>query len=266
MCKTEQLIGVSCIWPIEGPLISANQLELLKRARIQCVETGVRHDWETSSHIAHTDRLKAIIDSFQEAGITVWSIHMPFGTTIDISHPKHCQGTIELVSQYMEVCAQMGVDKVVVHPSAEPIEDHDRSRRIEYCVQSVKTLYRPDVAIALETLPRTCLMNTAEEVAHILALTEGYAGVCADLNHSHKDSITDMLRTIGDRLLTLHVSDDDGIDEKHWYPTSGVIDWKKVLDTLDEIGYQGCFLYEVRECHENPMAVRNNYEMLRSLS
>jgi sugar phosphate isomerase/epimerase len=40
------------------------------------------------------------------------------------------------------------------------------------------------------------------------------------------------------------VSDRDEINERHWWPGEGILDWVAILDALDEIGYEGDWIYE----------------------
>jgi len=67
--------------------------------------------------------------------------------------------------------------------------------------------------------------------------------------------------------LTLHVSDYDGIEEKHWLPGLGVIDWLEFLNALREAGYQGAFIYEARfdasNMEEAISTIEENYRMLK---
>ena len=53
------------------------------------------------------------------------------------------------------------------------------------------------------------------------------------------------IRKLGSRIVTIHVSDYDLLDEKHWLPGEGKADWKGIITTLREIGYKGPWLYEL---------------------
>lgn len=262
MRPEEWRIGTSWIWPGTGDLMTREQLQRFREADVACVETGVTWEWHAPSYAPQSERLRAVIGAFQDAGITVWSVHVPGGRYIDLSHPDHAQAGIALIAENMAVCAQMGVDKVVVHPSFEPIEDADRPARLACCADAIRKLYRPDVRIAIENLPRTCLCNEASEMHGLLAPLKGTAYACVDVNHCHRHNIVDMLRAVQDQLITVHISDDDGLDEKHWYPGEGVLNWKDILGTLEAIGYAGCFLYELKDRYDDPMRVRENFDML----
>ena len=102
--------------------------------------------------------------------------------------------------------------------------------------------------IALELLPRTCLGHSVEELLSLLEdVDPNTAGVCLDTNHL-MDGFTllpEVVRTLGPRLIALHCSDYDGVDEKHWPPRQGVINWVAFLRALRDVHFPGPFNYEV---------------------
>jgi sugar phosphate isomerase/epimerase len=51
-------------------------------------------------------------------------------------------------------------------------------------------------------------------------------------------------RALRSKLLTLHMSDYDGIDEQHQMPGRGVLDWQAFMQALREAGYAGPYNYE----------------------
>lgn len=60
----------------------------------------------------------------------------------------------------------------------------------------------------------------------------------------------DFLSTVGARITTLHISDYDGIDERHWPPGRGIIEWNLVLESLLSTGYSGPFHLEYSDSPE----------------
>ena len=44
----------------------------------------------------------------------------------------------------------------------------------------------------------------------------------------------------------MHVSDYDFVDERHLLPGEGLNDWPVIVSLLEDAGYDGPFLYEVR--------------------
>jgi sugar phosphate isomerase/epimerase len=61
------------------------------------------------------------------------------------------------------------------------------------------------------------------------------------------------------------MSDYDFLDEKHYFPGNGLIDWKEVVELLEEAGYEGPFLYEggFSPSHWNPAVPFGKYEDAR---
>ncbi len=192
--------------------------------------------------------LGPLMRAIAQSGCEIWSVHLPFGTAYDLSSP--CEHTrrfaVDLYSRMMDCAAEGGARIAVAHPSAEPIAAADRSRHLEQCRRSIEELTARSgggLRLAIECLPRSCLCSTAQET---LALLDGTsAGLCMDTNHPHHEPPADFIRRLAPKLITVHISDDDGVDEKHWMPGRGVIDWADVLDALAAVPYTGAFIYEL---------------------
>ncbi len=189
------------------------------------------------------------------AGIAVNSIHVPFYQdgflTISDPDPRTRQMAMDMARLCLERLDDLGGRCLVIHPSAEPIADGERAGRVAQCVESLRALAAlPGAAparIAVECLPRTCLGHDAGELLGILdAVGKGALGVCVDVNHANlREDVVGATRRYGARILTLHISDNDGLDERHWLPGQGIIPWQEWLGTLVATGYRGPLLYEV---------------------
>jgi sugar phosphate isomerase/epimerase len=100
------------------------------------------------------------------------------------------------------------------------------------------------VTVCVEDLPRSCLGNASAELADILS-ADPRLRVCFDVNHLLKESHADFLRTLGPQIVATHISDYDFVDERHWLPGEGRIDWHALADALDAAGYDGAWNYEL---------------------
>ena len=79
-------------------------------------------------------------------------------------------------------------------------------------------------------------------------MDRGAFGLCLDVNHmmgAHRE-LPRIVEGLGGDLVNLHLSDYDGVDEKHWMPGEGVIDWKGFVAALRRIGYAGPYNYECK--------------------
>ena len=69
--------------------------------------------------------------------------------------------------------------------------------------------------------------------------------ICFDTNHITADKPENVIRELKNKIVTLHVSDFDFVDEKHWIPGDGEINWSEVVKALKDIKYNGVWMYEV---------------------
>ncbi len=185
-------------------------------------------------------------------GVDLWSYHLPYSPfdRIDISalSKEQRKRSIEYFSELMKKASDIGIDKYIVHPSGEPIPESDRAERLKCSKESIYELSKIAVScggkIMVEDLPRTCLGNCSDEVLELSDFSEG-VGVCFDTNHLLFENPADFVKKLGKRICTVHVSDYDFVDEKHWLPGEGKIDWKELIQSIKDINYSGVWLYEI---------------------
>jgi sugar phosphate isomerase/epimerase len=228
--------------------LSYESLKELRAAGIESIEVTVADVMKTPV-AQRAEKCRQIVADAQKAGILLWSGHIPFGRTWDIStaDAKQREQVLGKVREAMEVCAMLKLKKAVIHASAEPIKDDERQTRLAICKDSLRTLTpefaQRQVQLALEDLPRTCLGNTSEEILWLIQGIDGL-GVCFDTNHLLKEKPEDFVRKVGQHIVTLHVSDYDGVDERHWMAGEGIVNWKAVTGALREANYNGPLLFE----------------------
>ena len=213
-----------------------------------------------------------------ESGKRVVSFHIPFSAQDDLSSTDESM-RLRALSRFRALfkeAAFFQAELLVLHPSTEPV---DQSRRSEHQAQLSRSMQELEgeiklagMRLVLENLPRLCMGNTIPELQSMLAGKGTTYGACLDVNHlmDQYQLLPDLVRQLGQQLYTLHISDYDGIDEKHWLPGKGVIDWGKFLRALADIKYQGPFNYEVKINQDMDLAERiaeieSNFAWIKSL-
>lgn len=190
--------------------------------------------------------------SADATGIDLWSMHLPLSQHLDISSldRENNKAALAAYQDMINRGSSVGIGIYVVHPTStpEPILDGERAEKIKHAMACLNQLSEyaatKGVQVALENLPRTCLCNTVAEHRFMLSAHEKL-GACFDLNHCLQENTADFLKGIGDKVITVHVSDRDHINERHWVPGEGIIDWPELMQTFAEIGYRGAWIYEL---------------------
>lgn len=198
------------------------------------------------------NKASEIVKMAADNGVNITSVHLPFGpfSKLDPSaaDPNVAAYIIEKQSELIGAAAEAGIKIAVIHPSGEPYEDSERAERLERAVSVIAQLTeiakKAGVKLALENLPRTCLCRVRSEMRYFLDRIPDL-NVCYDMNHCLLESNIDYIREVGDRIVTLHISDYDFIDERHLLPGLGKNNWSEIIKTLEEINYSGRFLYEL---------------------
>lgn len=250
MKATDWKLGVSSaswVEPKADELMGREMFEAYKEGGIDCIE--ISPDPYKYNFIDFNKTYKLA----KEYGIELWSFHLtytpyiqndPSGLTKEIR-----DNTVAMQSEYIKKAMDIGIKNFVIHPSSEPNKDEDRDIRIEYAKESLSRL--ADVAekcgggvIAVENVPRTCLGNCSNEILRLLA-DDNRLRACFDTNHLLIEDNVEFIKKVGEKIITLHVSDYDFLNEQHWLPYEGENDWVAIVSALEEVGYKGPFMYEV---------------------
>jgi sugar phosphate isomerase/epimerase len=254
--------------------LTERELQVISSSQIATIEVMAR----LFDDAARKDKIVLLKEMLSQSHVRPMTVHAVFGSSYDISvlDKRAHRQALAAIDASIDLAVQLGVPMVVVHASAEPIAPAERQQRLTHAQAALEKIgqrcQKVDKRVALELLPRTCLGNTVEELFELLAPLDGDTfGVCLDTNHlmdRHSD-LADTVRQLGEKLFTLHLSDYDGIDEKHELPGRGVLDWGAFMQALRDIDYSGPFNYECKiegeTVAERIQALTENYRWLSSL-
>ena len=193
------------------------------------------------------DNAKALAEKY---GVKLWSLHLPFGGPYNPADrdPANRKFTLEQDQKIIARAVEAGITRFVVHPSCEPNEPETREEKIRYSMEILSALAdfaaERGAVMAVENLPRTCLGNRAEELKRIISVNDKLR-VCFDFNHSLGEDNSAYIKLLGDKIITTHVSDYDLIDERHWLPGEGKVDWVEMITLMEQADYQGVWMYEL---------------------
>jgi sugar phosphate isomerase/epimerase len=123
-----------------------------------------------------------------------------------------------------------------------------RAQRIAYAKECLSPLAEVaqscGAVIAVENQPKIGLGRTYEEMLDVLSVDERLK-FCLDVNHLLLETASEYVPMLADRLRTVHISDYDFKNERHWIPGEGDANWSEILSSLQGVGYSGVWMYEV---------------------
>lgn len=219
---------------------------------------------EQEVYLAKTEKW---LDYFKEQGFILHSFHMNFGPYYCLFNfdDKERAEAVERTLSLTKRVAPYGFKYVVTHTNGWDFpKGGDRRLGIKNLKDSYRKIVKESpLPIAAEVLPRNCLGNTSKEMLEILDGIDGLKTV-VDVNHIMQEKESDCIRALGSTIIGLHVSDRDNINERHWLPGKGIVDFNDVISALEEIGYNDYFTYEVAamKTAEDVKNVAENYKKL----
>ncbi|MBO4647688.1 MAG: sugar phosphate isomerase/epimerase [Lentisphaeria bacterium] len=224
----------------------------LRRARIR--------NYELNHHSCMDDTEKSVesgkrVRQLVAAGvIRPVSFHLPFcggkgwdPSSLDEEKRKDVSARMQ---EMLRKAVWMKAPNVTLHASNEPpLEEHPQ--RIGQVCKTIEELLplaeEQHFSINVEFLPRRCVGNCVEELQQIVSnFDPEYVGICFDVNHimNRYRELPQMIDTLAPRIRTFHISDYDGVDEMHWIPGQGLIDWPAVLRHIKAIDHDVVLILE----------------------
>ena len=220
----------------------------MSATEISCVRDPLNLDFKNARQLA--DRY----------GIELWSCHLPFRREGYMVHDtqEERQQVMENLKLLISRGTEVGVDKFVLHPGF-PMKTATREESKKHSMEALDTLaeyaWERGARIAVENMIVSCLGNRCDELLEIVSVNDKLR-ICFDVNHLLLDDHMSFMERVKDKLITVHISDYDFVQERHWFPGEGKIDWPKVYGKLCEIGYEDAWIYELSPGVKNDIRSR----------
>lgn len=211
----------------------AQQVEILKNNGFESVMIFWYQD-------AYDNPPQVAAAKAQEIGLRIENCHIPFWGAEDLWSPEG--GDVEkMILRCLDEISHYETEKVVLHVSAWLKE----TRLTEVGLERIKRILNKAEGLGLEV----AIENICE--AHVLdyifeRIQSPALKFCYDNGHEmifSKDE--DLLMKYADRVIALHLTDNDGQEDQHYLPFDGVFDWTKLMEKLEKIHYDGPLAFEV---------------------
>lgn len=182
-----------------------------------------------------------------------YSLHAPFAD-INIASPSKpmLNTAIKRLKQSIAYANALDAKLWVFHPGTQTgISQFYPGADWKQNSQSIEELYETaeeyGVNIALENLPARYyfFMSKPEEFARFYRETDLPIGIVMDLGHANLEGqIEPFFNLLADKIIHIHASDNNGLDDQHLGIGQGKIDYNWFTQTLKKMGYDKSVIIE----------------------
>jgi sugar phosphate isomerase/epimerase len=241
-------LSVSTCYDYRIPL--QESLLQIRNAGFKLVSLGGRQEHSQYHKEPGRERLRSII---AQLGITIDSIHAPFGSTTDISEPEDVlrRSAVVDVIRSIEACADLGVRTLILHLNATRTDDiSQRLKSVRASITALLNVARKrGVRLAAENLPggnSLTILNYALEL-----FDDEHFGLCFDSGHDAIDpGGIDLIGKFGERLYAIHLHDNDGNKDLHQLAFEGKYNFPNLAAQLNK-GSVSCPITIEAEVHHS---------------
>lgn len=213
-------------------------LELLKKYGFSCF----------FSHVYDLDSVLTLRKKADELGLEYEFIHGPFKGINDMWTSEETPKIYEELMKSVDVASIAQVKAIIVHVSSGWIPPKINDLGLSRYDALVEYAKEKGVVLAFENLRKlgnlACLMDRYEQCDNV--------AFCYDCGHEHCYTVTVPYADLyGSRFFCTHIHDNFGLPgagmdgDLHLMPFDGDIDYKKMMDKLNEIGYKGSLMLEI---------------------
>ena len=208
------------------------------------------HHWNTDFFYTAPE-LRAIKQAFQDFGLTLLDIHGSDGQEKCWYSTDETvrQAGLLLVRNRMEMFAELGgIGSLMMHIpawrsnwTAEQVAQNQVEARTEALYRSLEELFpyceKYNCPIAVENHAS----DTFEAINRLMKKYDTkWLGITYDSGHGNirEGRGLELLEPVKDRLMALHLNDNDHSGDLHQPAFYGNVDWQKVAELIDASGYQ----------------------------
>ena len=210
------------------------------------------HEWNTDFVYSESE-INKITTLLEKYNLKVLDIHASAGKKNNwVSNNEFLRiAGIELVKNRIYMANKLSCDVIILHLNNSSKNESEKILYRNILHKSLNDLKsyakKYNVRIALEN----CEIEDLKEIEKLFSIYDSnFLGLCYDSGHGNLGGGLKMLEKLKDRLISIHLNDNDGENDQHRLPFIGTINWNELIKVLGRSSYKKCISLEVHM--ENP--------------
>ena len=242
---TKPKIGLSTLYYLSEPFISLiEHLQHLDIKYIELPDEGLH-----SLNVRRVKKLKEIAETFDLDFV----IHAPWaGINIATPSPSLRRAVLKRLEKSIVYAGKLGCSLWLFHPGSRTGLSHIYPEKDwQLNLESVRTLLnisrRENVKIAIENTPEPfpSLMKNVDEFNRFYEDLEDDLGMVLDVAHANlNNQIQDFLIQFPNKIVHIHVSDNDGVSDLHLGIGYGTVNWNHFAKLVKTANYSNLLVIE----------------------
>ena len=217
-------------------------LQRIKRLGFESIEiSGEPRQYET----------KASRPLLKQFGIRCWgAVTLTLGErNLAAGNEAQRAKSVDYVKSVITMVKELDGHECTIVPATvgKVVPDGTPEQEWQWVVDGLREVYahaqKAGVRMALEPLNRfeTYFLNRADQALRLAEEVGPDCGVCLDVFHMNIEEVDmhDAIKKVGKRLVDVHVAENNRLA-----PGMGKVDWRQLVATLREIGYDGALTME----------------------
>ncbi len=262
LSTSTNLIAFRPDWVSYVPTLDS--MKRLKKVGFDAVDLNISDAGKSFFRLADPDWrewIGEIKELSESLSFPITQSHAPFYNAIEPESPKAAVWE-PLIRRAIEASGMLGIPWIIMHPGTYPDDSYEfkesKRRNYEYFMPYIELAAKYGCGIAIENMadnfiktylrPSTVYCSRHVELVDLVdSFHSDNVGICWDFGHANLMGLDqrEALRYMGKMLKATHVADNSGFNDDHIMPFQGVIDWRRILPVLGEIGYEGDLTYEI---------------------
>ncbi len=241
---------------------SFNAIKMIAEAGFDAIDYEMRDAFNNKNIVSDDERKQYAKDLLEEAKKNNIYFNQAHAITyVPAEDPEEAHRLLrETNKKVIEIASLMDIKTLVVHPVSFGgyigNEEYVFYRNMEYFKELLPYAEKYGVKLACEnmwcgdkrkkvTTGSTC-SNPYEHAYYVDSMNSEFFVACLDVGHSSLAGreAQDCIRVLGDRLQSLHIHDNDYLDDMHTLPGLSEMNWEEITKALADINYKGDFTLE----------------------
>jgi len=253
-------IGLSMLFCLGEPFpLLLKHLQKVDVRHVEIIDEG--------SHALNGRRVEALKRVAQSKDLEL-AVHAPFaGINIALSGPVLRRAILKRLKKSIFYARQLDCRLWLFHPGLQTGVSHfypglDWQVNLDSVRELLKTGRKESVEIAIENVPEPYpfILKSVQDFSRFYDELNDDIGLVLDLAHANLNhQIQDFIRQFSEKIVHMHVSDNDGTYDMHLGIGYGTIDWENVAKEIKKAEYGNVIMLESIEY------VKESLETLRKL-